>query len=49
MSNTKNDEPDYIRSITRKQCIGCGRIGVSVHDIGHEEYCPEMSEREDSP
>lgn len=41
MSDTKNNEPDYVRSVTRKQCIGCGATATTTDRIEHEEYCPE--------
>ena len=41
MSQIQTNEPNHIRTVTRKQCIGCGAIGASADRIDHEDYCPE--------
>jgi hypothetical protein len=44
MSGIATHDPDYIRPVTRKQCIGCGAIGDSVDSIDHKDYCPEVAD-----
>lgn len=44
VNNGFANKPDYIRPITRKQCIGCGVIGDSVDRIDHKDYCPEVAD-----
>ena len=44
MSQNQTEEPNYIRTVTRNQCIGCGAIAATIDRIDHEDYCPEEHE-----